>query len=76
MHVEFSERRKEHPAIPPELIILPLNGIVADLRTKATKTFHKVYAMLNRFEAHELLDYGSLEDSITIKFLAGQNRVV
>ncbi|KAJ6763299.1 PHD FINGER PLANT-LIKE PROTEIN [Salix purpurea] len=75
-HVEFSEHLKEDPAIPPELIVLPSNGTVADLKTEATKTFQEVYAMLNRFEACELLDYGSLEDSITIKFLVGQSGTV
>ncbi|KAF9670443.1 hypothetical protein SADUNF_Sadunf13G0069500 [Salix dunnii] len=75
-HVEFSEHQKEYPTIPPELIVLPSNGTIVDLRTKATKTFHKVYAMLNKFEARELPDYGSLEDSISIKFLAGQSGAV
>ncbi|KAJ6379646.1 hypothetical protein OIU76_016318 [Salix suchowensis] len=75
-HVEFSEHLKEDPAIPPELIVLPSNGTVADLKTEATKTFQEVYVMLNRFEACELLDYGSLEDSITIKFLVGQSGTV
>jgi hypothetical protein len=32
--------------------------------------------MLKRFEARELVDYGPLEDSITIKFLVGQSGTV
>ncbi|CAK7340084.1 unnamed protein product [Dovyalis caffra] len=72
-HVEFSEQPKTDPAIPPELIVLPSNATVADLKTEATKTFQEVYAMFKRFEAGELLDYGSLEDFITLKFLVGQS---
>lgn len=75
-YVEFSEHLKEDPTIPPELVVLPSNATVADLKTEATKAFQQVYAMLRRFEARELVDYGPLEDSITIKFLVGQSGTV
>ncbi|EEF42555.1 PHD finger protein At1g33420 [Ricinus communis] len=70
-HVELSEQPKDDPAIPPELIILPLNATVADLKREASKAFQEVYAMFRRFEAQELPEYGCLEDSVTLKFLVG-----
>lgn len=70
-HVELSDHAKDDPAIPPELIILPLNATVTDLKKEAAKAFQEVYVMFKRFEAHELVEYGALEDSITVKFLVG-----
>ncbi|KDP37798.1 hypothetical protein JCGZ_06700 [Jatropha curcas] len=71
-HIELSDQPKDDPSIiPPELIVLPLNATVADLKNEATKVFQEVYAMFKKFEAHELSEYGSLEDSITLKFLLG-----
>uniref|UniRef100_A0A2P2K1H9 PHD finger family protein n=3 Tax=Rhizophora mucronata TaxID=61149 RepID=A0A2P2K1H9_RHIMU len=75
-YVELSDQLREDPAIPPELIILPSNATIADLKIEATKTFQEVYAMFKRFEASELLEYGSLEDSITLKFLVGPSGTV
>ncbi|KAF2308777.1 hypothetical protein GH714_017728 [Hevea brasiliensis] len=70
-HVEVSNQLKDDPAIPPELIVLPLNATVADLKKEAAKAFEEVYVMFKRFEVHEMVEYGSLEDSITVKFLVG-----
>lgn len=70
-HVELPDQPKDDPPIPPELIVLPSNATVVDLKNEAAKTFQEVYAMFKRFEADELLDYGYVEDSITLKFLVG-----
>ncbi|XP_010499890.1 PREDICTED: PHD finger protein At1g33420-like [Camelina sativa] len=74
--VELSDESKECPAPPPELLVLPLNATVSDLKTEAAKAFQEVYAMFKRFEVEELLGYGSLDDSITLKFLVGTNGIV
>ncbi|KAJ7949628.1 PHD finger protein [Quillaja saponaria] len=70
-HVDIEDQSKDEPSPPPELIVLPLNATVADLKTEATKTFQDVYAMYKRFQAEQLLEYGKIEDSLTLKFLLG-----
>ncbi|XP_010538899.1 PREDICTED: PHD finger protein At1g33420-like [Tarenaya hassleriana] len=75
-HVELSDQSKECPAPPPELLVLPLNATVTDLKIEAAKAFQEVYAMFKRFEVVELLGYGSLEDSMTLKFLVGTSGMV
>lgn len=70
-HVELSDQSKDDPVLPPELIVLPFNATVADLKTETSKAFQEVYAMFKKFEADELVEYGSIEDSITLKFLVG-----
>ncbi|RDX67891.1 PHD finger protein, partial [Mucuna pruriens] len=70
-HVELADQPKDDPSPPPELIVLSLNATVADLKSEATSAFQEVYAMYKRFQAEELLGYGSISDSLTIKFLIG-----
>lgn len=70
-YVELSDRPKDDPAFPPELVVLPLNATVADLKSEATKAFQEVYAMFKMFQAEELPEFGPVEDSITVKFLVG-----
>ncbi|XP_027353736.1 PHD finger protein At1g33420-like isoform X2 [Abrus precatorius] len=70
-HVELSDQPKDDPSPPPELIVLPLNATVADLKSEVTSAFQEVYAMYKRFQAEELLGYGSISDSLTVKFLLG-----
>lgn len=70
-HVELSDLPKDDPSPPLELIVLPLNATVADLKNEVTSAFQEVYAMYKRFQAEELLGYGSVSDSLTVKFLFG-----
>ncbi|KAF5457037.1 hypothetical protein F2P56_021175 [Juglans regia] len=70
-HVELSDRPKDDLALPPELVVLPLNATVADLKSETTKAFQEVYAMFRRFQAEKLPEFGFIEDSITLKFLVG-----
>lgn len=70
-HVQLSDLPKGEPMVPPELIVLPLNANVADLKSLVTQAFREVYAMFKRFQAEELVEFGSIDDSITIKFLVG-----
>ncbi|WCJ29027.1 PHD finger protein At1g33420 [Euphorbia peplus] len=70
-HLEISDQPRDDPPIPPELIIVPSNATIADLKNEATKVFQEVYAMCKRFEAEELLEYGILDDSITLRLLLG-----
>lgn len=70
-HVELSDQPKDDPTPPPELILLHLNATVADLKKEATDAFQEVYAMYKRFQAEELLEYGSIKDNLTVKLLLG-----
>ncbi|KAI4324030.1 hypothetical protein L6164_023598 [Bauhinia variegata] len=70
-YVELSDQPKDDPSPPPELVVLPLNATVADLKREATNAFQDVYAMYKRFQVEELLEYGSVSDSITVKLLLG-----
>ncbi|XP_020214399.1 PHD finger protein At1g33420 [Cajanus cajan] len=70
-HVELSDQPKDDPSPPPELIVLPLNATVGDLKSEATSAFQEVYAMYKRFQAEDLLGYGAINDSLTVKFLLG-----
>ena len=70
-YVELSDRPKDDLALPPELVVLPLNATVADLKSEVTKAFKEVYAMFKMFQAEELPEFGPVEDSITVKFLVG-----
>ncbi|KAA8544539.1 hypothetical protein F0562_022551 [Nyssa sinensis] len=70
-HLELSDHPKDDPIPPPELVVLPQNASVADLKVEAAKAFQDVYAMFKRFEIDELLGYGPLDDSMTLKILVG-----
>ncbi|PRQ22369.1 putative chromatin regulator PHD family [Rosa chinensis] len=70
-HVQLSDHPKDDFVLPPELIVLPLNATLADLKSEATKAFQEVYAMFKRFEVVELFGCGSINDSITAKLLVG-----
>ncbi|XVF29809.1 hypothetical protein REPUB_Repub16aG0003100 [Reevesia pubescens] len=70
-HLELSDPAKDDPVPPPELIVLPLHATVGDLKAEATKAFEDVYAMFKRIQVEDLLDYGSVEDNMTLKLLVG-----
>ncbi|KAL5538969.1 hypothetical protein UlMin_043307 [Ulmus minor] len=70
-HVQLADQPKGEPVIPPELVVLPHNATVADLKSAATQAFQEVYVMFKRFQAEKLVEYGSIADSFTLKFLVG-----
>ncbi|XP_015953106.1 PHD finger protein At1g33420 [Arachis duranensis] len=74
--VELSDQPKDDPSPPPELIVLPLSATVADLKREVTSAFQEVYAMFKRFQAEEVIGYGSISDSLTLKFLLGTSAMV
>lgn len=70
--VELSDQPKGEEVIPPELLVLPSNATVGDLKAAATAAFREVYVMLKSFQAEALTEYGSLvDDSMALKFLVG-----
>ncbi|XP_054817398.1 PHD finger protein At1g33420-like isoform X2 [Prosopis cineraria] len=56
--------------LPPELVILPGNATVADLKVEAANAFQDVYVMFRRLQIEELLGY-SVEDSSLVQQLSG-----
>ncbi|KDP24219.1 hypothetical protein JCGZ_25876 [Jatropha curcas] len=61
---------------PPELIVLPQNATVYDLKLEASKAFQEVYLMFKRFQAEELLGYRGVDDSTQVKLLLGSTEFV
>uniref|UniRef100_A0A7N0U4Q6 Zinc finger PHD-type domain-containing protein n=1 Tax=Kalanchoe fedtschenkoi TaxID=63787 RepID=A0A7N0U4Q6_KALFE len=74
--VELLGEPQDNPTPPQELIILPSNATVADLKREATEAFRQVYAMFKRFSIIEMPDIGRVDDSMTIKFLIGSCGVI
>ncbi|KAM7256784.1 hypothetical protein ACFE04_012525 [Oxalis oulophora] len=70
-HMELSNQNKDDPIPPSELTVLPIDATVADLKREATNAFQDVYAMYKKIEVLKLLEFGSIEDSITLKLLFG-----
>ncbi|XP_017985425.1 PREDICTED: PHD finger protein At1g33420 [Theobroma cacao] len=64
------------PDPPAELVVLPLNATVSDLKMEASKAFQEVYLAFRRFQAEELLGYGGVEDSTEVKHLLGSTESV
>ncbi|XP_047310921.1 PHD finger protein At1g33420 [Impatiens glandulifera] len=67
---QFEEEEKVN--IPTELLVLPANATVLDLKVEASKTFHEIYLMFRRFHAEEVLGFGDdVTESTQIKAVLG-----
>lgn len=71
--LQLSDQPKDELVVPPELVVLPLSATVGDLKGAVTQAFREVYALFKRFQAEELVEYGSIDDSITVRFLVGSS---
>ncbi|XWS41215.1 hypothetical protein CRYUN_Cryun17cG0061600 [Craigia yunnanensis] len=72
--VDQSGEIAPHP--PAELVVLPENATVSDLKVEASKAFQEVYLAFRRFQAEELLGYDGVEDSTQVKLLLGSTESV
>lgn len=61
---------------PTELLVLSHMATIADLKLEATRAFQDVYLMFRRFQAEELVGYGSVDESTQIKLLLGSAQFV
>ncbi|OIV90702.1 hypothetical protein TanjilG_15088 [Lupinus angustifolius] len=61
---------------PPELIVLPMNATLYDLKVEATNAFQDVYLMFRRFQVDELLGYRGVDDSTQVMLLLGSKETV
>eukprot|EP00262_Sarcandra_glabra_P021960 TRINITY_DN9486_c0_g1_i1.p1 TRINITY_DN9486_c0_g1~~TRINITY_DN9486_c0_g1_i1.p1 ORF type:complete len:276 (-),score=44.53 TRINITY_DN9486_c0_g1_i1:63-890(-) len=71
--VELVDHPKDYTAPPPELLILPADATVSDLKFEAIKAFQEVYVIFKRFQVEQLLDYGDVDDTTRVKFLVGSS---
>ncbi|GAB4835483.1 hypothetical protein Ancab_000392 [Ancistrocladus abbreviatus] len=68
--VELLDQSDEYATNPPpELIVLPQNATICDLKAEASKAFQEVYLIFRGFQGEELLDYGGVGESTPIKLL-------
>ena len=75
--VELADESEDSTAkTPPELIVLPANAAVSDLKIEAANAFQDVYLMFRRFQVDELLGYSGVEDSTQVKLLLGSEQAV
>ncbi|GAB2277246.1 hypothetical protein Dimus_011953 [Dionaea muscipula] len=54
---------------PPELVVLPPNADISDLKAEASKAFQNLYIVFKGLQVEELVDYGAADGSTPIKFL-------
>lgn len=76
--VELVDEFEDSESInPPELIVLPLNASVSDLKIEAANAFQDVYLMFRKLQVDELLGYSGVDDSTQVKkLLLGSKEVV
>lgn len=75
--VELMDQSEENaPDPPPELIVLPLNATVSDLKMEACRAFQDAYLVFRRFQVEELLGYSGVDDSTQVKLLLGSTESV
>ncbi|KAJ8765351.1 hypothetical protein K2173_012048 [Erythroxylum novogranatense] len=70
--VENSEQVKETGShTHPEMLVLPPNATLADLKLEATRALQDVYLIFRRFQTEELVGYSGVDDSTQVKLLLG-----
>lgn len=75
--VELVDESEDSEArIPPEIVVLPMDATVSDLKIEAANAFQDVYLMFRRFQVDELLGYSGVDDSTQVKLLLGSKDVV
>ncbi|KAK7268989.1 hypothetical protein RIF29_21703 [Crotalaria pallida] len=75
--VELADESEDSDAkTPPELVVLPMNATVYDLKIEAANAFQDVYLMFRRFQVEELLDFSGVADSTQVKLLIGSKEAV
>lgn len=75
--VELLDDSEEYGTRPPtELIILPQDATILDLKIETSKAFQDVYLMFERFQAEEVVGFGSVEESTQVHHLLGSTELV
>lgn len=67
-HVEVTDDTSPNAMqIPGEIITLPLNATISDLKLEVSKAFQEVYIVLRRFQAEEAPDLSGYDNSTLVK---------
>ncbi|CAN4112923.1 unnamed protein product [Withania somnifera] len=61
---------------PPELLLLPSDATISDLKAEASSTLQDVYLMFRRFQADEVVGYGGVKESTQVELLLGSAEFV
>ncbi|XP_077249673.1 RING/FYVE/PHD zinc finger superfamily protein [Tasmannia lanceolata] len=69
--VELDDQPEGYTAPPPELVVLPINATVYDLKLEAEKAFQEAYVLFKRFQVEKLVDYEDVKDSMLVTLLVG-----
>lgn len=75
--VELVDQYDEHVTNPPrELLVLPADATLSDLKLEASRAFQEVYLIFRRFVAEELVGYGGVDERTQVKLLLGSAEYV
>lgn len=56
-HVELNDEPAGYTSPPPELLILPANATVTDLKLQAAKVFRETYIVFQRFQPEQVVQH-------------------
>ncbi|XP_020589393.1 LOW QUALITY PROTEIN: PHD finger protein At1g33420 [Phalaenopsis equestris] len=73
--VELFDEPADYTSPPPELVVLPANATIADLKLQATKAFRETYIVFQRFQPEQVVGYNKVLEP-KIKQLMDENGVV
>ncbi|XP_057849349.2 PHD finger protein At1g33420 isoform X2 [Cryptomeria japonica] len=73
---EILDEPKTAERPPPELLVLPQNATVADLKQEIVEAFKDVYICFKWFQVHNIPELQGREDSVNLMFLLGPESVV
>lgn len=74
-YVEIVDNPDDYTALPPELLVMPADATIIDLKLKVTKAFQEMYLVFQRFQAEKLVDFEDASDLTPIKTLFGSRGV-
>lgn len=73
---EILEEETNYHRPPPELLIMPKNATVADLKREAAQAFKDVYICFERFQVENIQELKNIKDSTNLRLLIGPGGVV
>ncbi|XP_020671720.1 PHD finger protein At1g33420 [Dendrobium catenatum] len=62
-NVELYDEPAEYTSPPPELVVLPANAAIADLKLQVAKAFRETYIVFQRFQPEQVVGYNTVSDS-------------
>ncbi|KAG6500431.1 hypothetical protein ZIOFF_040276 [Zingiber officinale] len=74
-YVEIVDSPDNYAALPPELLVIPVDATIIDLKLKVTKAFQEMYLVFQRFQAEKLVHFEDASDLTPIKTLFGSRGV-